>query len=82
MPRSRCRSHSPAAQSEGRIENREEEQGKTFQLPSLIQTGAAAGMVTMEQSLKSLCERGLVTYEEALEHAFDAHELARLMGRS
>ena len=36
----------------------------------------------MEQSLKSLCERGLVTYEEALEHAFDAHELARLMGRS
>ena len=57
-------------------------QGKTFQLPSLIQTGAAEGMVTMEQSLKSLYERGLVTYEEALEHAFDARELARLMGRS
>ena len=57
-------------------------QGKTFQLPSLIQTGAAEGMVTMEQSLKSLHERGLVTYEEALEHAFDAREFARLMGRS
>ena len=56
-------------------------EGKTFQLQSLIQTGSAAGMVTMEQSLKSLYERGLVTYEDALEHAFDARELARLMGR-
>ena len=35
----------------------------------------------MEQSLKSLYERGLITYEEALEHAFDGRELARLMGR-
>src|SRR6476620_12477504 len=29
--RSKCRFLSPTAQSEGRIENREEEQGKTFQ---------------------------------------------------
>jgi twitching motility protein PilT len=56
-------------------------EGKTFQMQSLIQTGSAAGMVTMEQSLKSLYERGLITYEDALEHAFDAREFARLMGR-
>jgi twitching motility protein PilT len=56
-------------------------EGKTFQMPSLIQTGSAAGMVTMEQSLKSLYERGLITYEDALEHAFDAREFTRLMGR-
>ena len=57
-------------------------EGKTFQMQSLIQTGSAAGMVTMEQSLKSLYERGLITYEDALEHAFDGRELARLVGRS
>ena len=56
-------------------------EGKTFQMQSLIQTGSSAGMVTMEQSLKSLYERGLITYEDALEHAFDGRELARLMGR-
>jgi twitching motility protein PilT len=56
-------------------------EGKTFQMQSLIQTGSAAGMVTMEQSLKSLYERGLITYEDALEHAFDAREFTRLMGR-
>ena len=56
-------------------------EGKTFQMQSLIQTGSAAGMVTMEQSLKSLYERGLITYEDALEHTFDAREFTRLMGR-
>ena len=56
-------------------------EGKTFQMQSLIQTGSAAGMVTMEQSLKSLYERGLITYEDAVEHAFDAREFTRLMGR-
>jgi twitching motility protein PilT len=56
-------------------------EGKTFQMQSLIQTGASAGMVTMEQSLKALHDRGLISYEDALEHAFDPRELARLMGR-
>ena len=56
-------------------------EGKTFQLQSVLQTGAAAGMVTMEQSLKSLHDRGLISYDDALEHAFDPRELNRLMGR-
>jgi twitching motility protein PilT len=56
-------------------------EGKTFQMQSLIQTGASAGMATMEQSLKALHDQGLISYEDALEHAFDPRELARLMGR-
>ena len=57
-------------------------EGKTFQMQTLIQTGSAAGMTTMEQSLKALHDRGLISYEEALEHAFDPRELNRLLGRT
>jgi twitching motility protein PilT len=57
-------------------------EGKTFQMQTLIQTGAAAGMSTMEQSLKALHERGLISYEDAMDHAFDPRELARLLGRT
>ena len=57
-------------------------EAKTFQMPTLIQTGAAAGMTTMEQSLKSLHDRGLISYEDALDHATDPRELARLLGRT
>jgi twitching motility protein PilT len=57
-------------------------EGKTFQMQSLIQTGTAAGMITMEQSLKSLHDRSLISYDDALEHAFDPREFTRLMGRS
>jgi twitching motility protein PilT len=39
-------------------------------------------MSTMEQSLKALHDRGLISYEDAIDHAFDPHELARLMGRT
>ena len=57
-------------------------EGKTFQMQTLIQTGAAAGMTTMEQSLKALHDRGLISYEDAMDHATDPRELARLMGRT
>ena len=57
-------------------------EAKTFQMQSLIQTGSAAGMITMEQSLKGLHDRGLISYDDALEHAFDPRELMRLIGRS
>jgi twitching motility protein PilT len=54
---------------------------KTYQIQSVLQTGVAAGMITMESSLKALCDRGLITEEDALEHAFDAREMARLLGQ-
>jgi twitching motility protein PilT len=57
-------------------------EGKTYQIQSLLQTGQAAGMMTMEQSLKGLYDKGLITYDDAVQHAFDPRELARLTGRS
>ncbi|KKN29023.1 hypothetical protein LCGC14_0848240 [marine sediment metagenome] len=40
--------------------------GKTHQVYSLIQTGAADGMKLLDKSLEALVEQGLVTYEQAL----------------
>ncbi|HVQ75730.1 MAG TPA: type IV pilus twitching motility protein PilT [Candidatus Binatia bacterium] len=56
-------------------------EGKTFQIQTMLQTGTASGMITMEQSLRGLVERGLITYDDALDHAFDPRELERLIGR-
>lgn len=39
-------------------------EGETAQIHGLIQTGAAHGMITMEQSLRSLVERGEIAEEE------------------
>jgi twitching motility protein PilT len=39
-------------------------------------------MITMESSLRVLVERGLITEGDALEHAFDPHEMGRLLGRA
>lgn len=38
-------------------------EGKTHQLPSIIQTNAKAGMVTMESSLKALLQQGIISSE-------------------
>lgn len=40
-------------------------EGKTFQLPSIIQTNKKAGMLTLNDSLLDLVEKKLVTPEEA-----------------
>ena len=56
-------------------------EAKTYQIQSILQTGQSAGMMTMKQSLKSLFDKGLITYEDAVQYAFDPRELARLMGR-
>jgi twitching motility protein PilT len=46
-------------------------EGKTFQLPSVIQTGVKEGMQTIEQSLVELVDSGRVAQEEALGKAPD-----------
>ena len=56
-------------------------EAKTHQIQSMIQTGVAVGMITMETSLKSLCDRGLIGEEDAMERAIDPREMARLLGR-
>jgi twitching motility protein PilT len=57
-------------------------EGKTFQIQSVLQAGGAAGMITMEGSLRGLWERGYITSEDAMLHAMDAREMARLLGRT
>ncbi|MGE5405885.1 MAG: type IV pilus twitching motility protein PilT [Candidatus Saccharibacteria bacterium] len=39
-------------------------EGKTHQISSVLQTGGAQGMVTMDKSLKSLYQAGKISYEE------------------
>ncbi|RKY84286.1 twitching motility protein PilT [candidate division KSB1 bacterium] len=55
-------------------------EGKTFQIPSMIQTGQAIGMQSMDQALKKLVTEGLVDKEEALKHAFDKKSFEASMG--
>jgi twitching motility protein PilT len=57
-------------------------EGKTYQIQSVLQTSTAMGMMTMDQSLKALYDHGVISYEDAIEHAFDPKELQRLLGRS
>jgi twitching motility protein PilT len=57
-------------------------EGKTYQIQSVLQTSTAMGMMTMDQSLKALYERDVISYEDTIEHAFDPKELQRLLGRS
>jgi twitching motility protein PilT len=49
--------------------------GKTFQLPSVMQTSRAAGMVTLNDSLLSLVQRRLVDPKEAWMKAVDKNGL-------
>jgi len=44
---------------------------KTHQLYTLMQTGAQFGMQTMDQALKNLVKRGLISFETALSRARD-----------
>ena len=46
-------------------------EGKTFQLPSTIQTGKGSGMIQMDQSIQMLLSAGVVDAEEALAKAHD-----------
>jgi twitching motility protein PilT len=54
-------------------------EGKTHQLDAVIQTGADAGMQTMDRTLVSLVQSGAVTYDEARSFAVDLTEFERLM---
>ncbi len=53
-------------------------EGKSFQLPSVIQTGAQFGMVTMDACLADLFKKKMITHEMGLSRAVDAKEFSRL----
>ncbi len=48
---------------------------KTFRITSDIQTGAKFGMMTLDDSLVSLHERGLINYEEVITSAQDVESV-------
>ena len=54
-------------------------ESKTHQLPSQLQTGQAAGMITMDQSLLKLCEDGKVDPERAMEKALKKEPFEKLL---
>lgn len=54
-------------------------EGKTFQIPNVMQTGQALGMQTMDVALERLVARGAVTPEAALEKAVDKESFTKLM---
>jgi twitching motility protein PilT len=43
-------------------------EGKTFQIPSIMQTGAALGMQTLESHIARLLEQDLIAQEEAIKY--------------
>ncbi|MDR0936778.1 MAG: type IV pilus twitching motility protein PilT [Oscillospiraceae bacterium] len=52
-------------------------EGKTYQIPSTIQTNRKAGMITMEDALYELYEKGDIDGETALSYSQDRNALGR-----
>ena len=50
-------------------------EGKTFMLPGVMQTGKAVGMITMDESLRRLYVKGIISREEALFRAEDKGQM-------
>jgi twitching motility protein PilT len=50
-------------------------EGKTHQLTNIIQSGPQHGMHTLDTSLKSLYQKGIIGLEEAVAHAANPNEL-------
>ncbi len=50
-------------------------EGKTFMLPGVMQTGKNVGMITMDESLRQLYIKGLITRDEALYRSDDKAQM-------
>jgi twitching motility protein PilT len=57
-------------------------EGKTFQIPSMMQTGRAQGMVTLGDSLIDLVKRKVVEPQEAWQKAVAKAEFKGLLERA
>jgi len=55
-------------------------EGKTYQMPNVIQTGAQYGMQTLNQALRDLIQRNLITPEEAFIKSDNPEELREWLG--
>ena len=56
-------------------------EGKTFQIPSMMQVGRAQGMVALNDALNDLVKKGLITAEEALSRSVDKGGMSTLLKR-
>ncbi len=54
-------------------------EGKTFQIPTIMQTGKRLGMRTMTDSLAELVRSGQVEAQEAMSKAIDKDALRSLL---
>ncbi len=50
-------------------------EGKTFMLPGVMQTGKNVGMITMDESLRQLYVKGLISSEETLFRSDDKNQM-------
>jgi twitching motility protein PilT len=55
-------------------------EGKTYQLPTIIQTGGRLGMHTMDSSLKQFYDQRIISLQEALLRCSDADEFKKHLG--
>ena len=56
-------------------------EGKTFQIPSMMQVGRAQGMVSLNEALVDLVRKGLITAEEAALRAVDKAGMELMLKR-
>lgn len=54
-------------------------ENKTHQITSIIQTSGNMGMITMDQCLRDLCQKNLITLELALSRAVHTEELRKML---
>jgi len=54
-------------------------EGKTFMLPGVMQTGKNVGMITMDESIRRLYVKGIISKEEALYRADDRKQMEAFM---
>lgn len=55
-------------------------EGKSFQIPSVIETSSRTGMQTMDKALAELHRTGQITLDEAMTRTIDRDALKRLIG--
>lgn len=56
-------------------------EGKTYQIPSIIQTGRREGMQTLDQAIIDLLKQGKITTEEAFDKCVDRETFQKYLGR-
>ncbi|MDI3290582.1 type IV pilus twitching motility protein PilT [Polyangium sp. 15x6] len=56
-------------------------EGKTFQIPNIMQAGQAQGMQTMDMALERLMQKGTISPEVALEKAIDKESFQKVVAQ-